>query len=86
MRLCITDVFSFLRVYAGLIDILPSLLAFEPQRFGLPPFEDTVEGTIPMLVREGYHQKFLHLSTPISRCQKGATLAVLTYCNVGLSA
>jgi hypothetical protein len=42
---------AYTHTHAGLIDVLPSLLAFDPQRFGLPPFEDTVEGTIPMVVR-----------------------------------
>lgn len=27
---------------------LPSLLALKPEEFGLPPFQDNIEGTIPV--------------------------------------
>eukprot|EP00879_Flechtneria_rotunda_P032963 GHRR01036464.1.p1 GENE.GHRR01036464.1~~GHRR01036464.1.p1 ORF type:complete len:200 (+),score=51.86 GHRR01036464.1:1088-1687(+) len=33
---------------AGVCQVLPSLLAFQPQVFGLPPFKDLVEGVIPL--------------------------------------
>uniref|UniRef100_A0A7S3VJV5 riboflavin kinase n=2 Tax=Dunaliella tertiolecta TaxID=3047 RepID=A0A7S3VJV5_DUNTE len=36
-------------MHTGLVDIVPSLLAFEPQRYGLPPFDDLIGGTIPMV-------------------------------------
>jgi hypothetical protein len=32
----------------GLVQILPSLLAFSPPAYGLPPFSDLVEGVIPL--------------------------------------
>ena len=33
---------------AGVVAVLPSLLAFQPEQFGLPPFDDLVHGVIPM--------------------------------------
>lgn len=30
------------------IEILPSLLDFQPQKYGLPPFEDLVHGVVPL--------------------------------------
>jgi riboflavin kinase len=32
----------------GVIDILPSLLAFQPERYGLPPFSDFIAETVPL--------------------------------------
>lgn len=32
----------------GVVELLPSLLAFNPQRYGLPPFNDTILGMIPL--------------------------------------
>ena len=33
---------------SGCVRILPSLLEFRPEEFGLPAFEDRIKGTIPM--------------------------------------
>lgn len=32
----------------GLVEVLPSLLAFRPERYGLPPFTDLIAETIPL--------------------------------------
>ena len=33
---------------AGACEVLPSLLEFQPQHYGLPPFEDNIGETIPL--------------------------------------
>lgn len=35
-------------LHAGLVQVLPSLLAFDPLAYGLPPFSDVVSGVIPL--------------------------------------
>jgi riboflavin kinase len=35
-------------LHAGVVQVLPSLLAFDPAVYGLPPFGDLVEGVIPL--------------------------------------
>jgi riboflavin kinase len=33
----------------GVVEIIPSLLAFQPELYGLPAFTDTIQGVIPMV-------------------------------------
>lgn len=41
-------IYCFVAVPAGVRQVLPSLLAFDPTVYGLPAFHDVVEGVIPM--------------------------------------
>lgn len=34
--------------HAGCCSVLPSLLDFKPEQYGLPPFEDTIHGVVPL--------------------------------------
>ena len=34
--------------HAGCTELLPSLLSFAPERYGLPAFTDTVQDTVPL--------------------------------------
>lgn len=46
-RLLSHDCFVLTHI-AGVRQVLPSLLAFDPTLYGLPAFQDLVEGVIPM--------------------------------------
>jgi hypothetical protein len=35
-------------LHTGVVQVLPSLLAFDPAAYGLPPLGDLVEGVIPL--------------------------------------
>jgi len=62
----------------GLVDIVPSLLAFQPQRYGLPPFDDLVDGTIPMLVScQSQRAAGVHLSVYVRMQARACHLGML---------